>query len=70
MIFYESHHRLIKTLEQFIEYFGAERQASVSRELTKIYEETQRGSLIEILAYFKEKTIKGEIVMVVEGKSA
>ncbi|MEI6696197.1 MAG: 16S rRNA (cytidine(1402)-2'-O)-methyltransferase [Bacteroidota bacterium] len=70
MIFYESPHRLIKTLEQFIEYFGAERQASVSRELTKIYEETQRGSLIEILAYFKEKTIKGEIVMVVEGKSA
>ncbi|MFZ4411557.1 MAG: 16S rRNA (cytidine(1402)-2'-O)-methyltransferase [Bacteroidales bacterium] len=68
MIFYESPHRLIKTLEQFIEYFGAERQASVSRELTKIYEETQRGSLIEILTYFKEKTIKGEIVIVVEGK--
>ena len=68
MIFYESPHRLIKTLEQFIEYFGAERQASVSRELTKIYEETQRGSLIEILTYFKEKTIKGEIVIVVDGK--
>jgi 16S rRNA (cytidine1402-2'-O)-methyltransferase len=68
MIFYESPHRLLKTLEQFIETFGAERQASVSRELTKIYEETQRGSLAELLAYFKEKTIKGEIVMVVEGK--
>ena len=68
MIFYESPHRLIKTLEQFIETFGAERQASVSRELTKIYEENQRGTLTEILDYFKEKTIKGEIVMIVEGK--
>jgi len=68
MIFYESPHRLIKTLEQFIETFGSERQGSVSRELTKIYEETQRGSLTELLAYFKEKIIKGEIVMVVEGK--
>ena len=68
MIFYESPHRLIKTLEQFIETFGAERQASVSRELTKIYEENQRGKLTEILDYFKEKTIKGEIVMIVEGK--
>ncbi len=68
MVFYESPHRLLKTLEQFIETFGENRQASVSRELTKIYEETQRGTLTEILAYFKDKTIKGEIVMVVEGK--
>ncbi|NVN96100.1 MAG: 16S rRNA (cytidine(1402)-2'-O)-methyltransferase [Bacteroidetes bacterium] len=70
MIFYESPHRLIKTLEQFIETFGAERQASVSRELTKIYEETQRGCLSEILNYFKDKSIKGEIVIIVEGKQA
>ena len=68
MIFYESPHRLLKTLEQFIETFGEERQASVSRELTKIYEETQRGTLTEILNYFKDKPIKGEIVIVVEGK--
>ncbi|MFZ4400119.1 MAG: 16S rRNA (cytidine(1402)-2'-O)-methyltransferase [Bacteroidales bacterium] len=68
MIFYESPHRLLKTLEQFIEYFGAERQASVSRELTKIYEETKRGTLTELLTYFKDKPIKGEIVMIVEGK--
>ncbi|MEZ4903501.1 MAG: 16S rRNA (cytidine(1402)-2'-O)-methyltransferase [Spirosomataceae bacterium] len=69
MIFYESPHRLLKTLEQFVAYFGADRQASVSRELTKIYEETIRGTLPEIIAYFAEKTIKGEIVIVVSGKS-
>ncbi len=68
MIFYESPHRLLKSLEQFVEYFGADRQASVSRELTKVYEETIRGTLTEIIAYFAEKTIKGEIVIVVSGK--
>lgn len=68
MIFYESPHRLMKSLEQFVEYFGADRQASVSRELTKVYEETIRGTLTEIIAYFAEKTIKGEIVIVVSGK--
>lgn len=67
MVFYESPHRLIKALEQFIEYFGETRQASVSRELTKIFEETQRGTLKEVLAYFSEKKIKGEIVIVVAG---
>ncbi len=67
MIFYESPHRLIKALEQFIEFFGADRRASVSRELTKMFEETKRGTLQEILDYFKEKTIKGEIVIVLEG---
>jgi 16S rRNA (cytidine1402-2'-O)-methyltransferase len=67
MIFYESPHRLIKTLVQFIEFFGADRKASVSRELTKMFEETQRGTLQEILNYFKDKTIKGEIVIVLEG---
>jgi len=68
MIFYESPHRLIKTLEQFCEAFGAERKASVSRELTKIYEESIRGSLTEVLEYFKSKTLKGEFVIVVAGK--
>ena len=68
MIFYESPYRLVKTLEQFVEYFSSDRKASVSRELTKIYEETQRGTLDELIAYYKNKTIKGEIVIVVEGK--
>src|SRR5262249_6003848 len=68
MIFYESPHRLIKTLEQFCETFGEERKASVSRELTKVYEETARGSLTEVLQYFKDKTLKGEFVIVVGGK--
>ncbi len=68
MIFYESPHRLIKALEQFIEYFGENRQVSVSRELTKVFEETQRGSLREVLNYFNEKKVKGEIVIIVEGK--
>ena len=67
MVFYESPHRLLKALEQFIEYFGAERQVSVSRELTKVFEETQRGTLKEVLAYFSGKKIKGEIVVVVAG---
>ncbi len=67
IIFYESPHRLVKALEQFIEYFGAERKASVSRELTKMFEENKRGTLQELADYFKTKTIKGEIVIVVEG---
>lgn len=68
MIFYESPHRLLKCLEQFAEYFGEDRPASVSRELTKLYEENVRGSLREIITYFTEKTVKGEIVIVVGGK--
>lgn len=68
MIFYESPHRLVKTLEQFAQHFGDERPASVSRELTKVFEETINGSLREIITYFAEKTIKGEIVIVVEGQ--
>jgi len=70
MIFYESPHRLVKTLTQFDEYFGEQRKASVSRELTKIYEETKRGTFKELIAYFSLKQVKGEIVMVVEGKIA
>ena len=68
MVFYESPHRLLKTLGQFSEYFGEDRQISVSRELTKIYEENVRGSIVEVLAKFSEKTIKGEIVITVSGK--
>lgn len=68
MVFYESPHRLLKSLEQFTEYFGDDRPASVSRELTKVFEENVRGSLREIIAYFAEKTVKGEIVIVVGGK--
>ncbi len=68
MIFYESPHRLIKALEQFAEQFGPDRPASVSRELTKLFEETVRGTLTEIIAYFAEKTVKGEIVICVQGK--
>lgn len=68
MVFYESPMRLIKTLKDFIEYFGADRQCCVSRELTKIYEENKRGTLQEVHDYFNAKTVKGEIVIVVEGK--
>ncbi len=68
MIFYESPHKLIKTLTQFAEYFGKERQVSVSRELTKLYEETIRGTVKEVLAHFENKAPKGEFVVVVEGK--
>lgn len=67
IILYESPHRLIKALEQLIEFFGPSRNASVSRELTKLFEENKRGTLQELLDYFKTKTIKGEIVMVIEG---
>ncbi|WP_439583981.1 16S rRNA (cytidine(1402)-2'-O)-methyltransferase [Dyadobacter bucti] len=69
MIFYESPHRLIKALQQFSEHFGADRQVSVSRELTKIYEENIRGTLTEVISYFSEKTIKGEVVIVLAGKA-
>ena len=68
MIFYESPMRLVKTLEEMSEYFGADRRCCVSRELTKLFEENRRGSLAEVCAYYKEKGVKGEIVIVVEGK--
>lgn len=67
MVFYESPHRLVKCLEQFIEFFGADRKVSVSRELSKMFEENKRGTLKELADYFKTKTVKGEIVIVVEG---
>jgi 16S rRNA (cytidine1402-2'-O)-methyltransferase len=68
MIFYESPHKLVKTLTDFVTYFGEERQLSVSRELTKIFEETKRGTTKEVLEYFSKKPTKGEIVIVVDGK--
>lgn len=68
MVFYESPHKLVKTLTQFAEYFGPERPISVSRELTKLYEETIRGTIAETLHYFTEKPPKGEFVIVVGGK--
>jgi len=68
MIFYESPMRLVKTLEEMGHYFGVERRCCVSRELTKLFEENRRGSLEEVCGYFKEKGVKGEIVIVVEGK--
>ena len=68
IIFYESPHKLIKTLTHFCEYFGENRQVSVSRELTKLYEETIRGKVKEVLLYYTNKPPKGEIVIVVAGK--
>jgi 16S rRNA (cytidine1402-2'-O)-methyltransferase len=67
IILYESPFRLIKLLEELKEYLGDERQASVSRELTKLFEETRRGSITELLRYFSVKPVKGEIVLVVAG---
>lgn len=68
MIIYESPFRLVKTLEQLAEYLGGERQASVSREISKVHEETRRGSLAELVQSFKERPAKGEIVIIVDGK--
>ena len=68
MIFYESPHKLLKTLTHFAAYFGEERPVSVSRELSKMYEETVRGTLTETIAYFTQKPPKGEFVIVVGGK--
>lgn len=68
MIFYESPHKLLKTLGHFSEYFGEDRMVSVSRELTKMFEETKRGTAKEVLEYYTSKPAKGEIVIVVEGK--
>lgn len=67
MVFYESPHRLLKTLSQLAEVMGEERQASVSREISKVYEETIRGSLAEIVSHFSNNPIKGEFVIVIAG---
>ncbi|MBO7459926.1 MAG: 16S rRNA (cytidine(1402)-2'-O)-methyltransferase, partial [Bacteroidales bacterium] len=66
-ILYESPFRLVKTLEQIAEVAGPDRKVSVARELTKIHEENVRGTLEEVIKYFKEKEVKGEIVIVLEG---
>lgn len=68
MVFYESPHKLLKTLGNFVAYFGADRPVSVSRELTKLYEETIRGTAEEVLNHYTEKPPKGEIVIIVGGK--
>ena len=67
MVFYESPHRFIKTLKDFVEYFGEERKISISREISKIFEETVRGSVGEALLFFENKKPKGEFVIVVQG---
>ncbi len=68
IVLYESPHRLVKALGQLAEHLGEDRQASVSRELTKLHEETQRDTLRELANYYANSTVKGEIVIVVEGK--
>lgn len=68
VIFYESPHKFLKTLSQFVEYFGAERPISVSREISKLHEETIRGTVEEVLKHYENKPPKGEIVIVVSGK--
>lgn len=67
-VLYESPHRLLKTLSQIIEFMGEERQVSVSRELTKLHEENVRGTAKEVLTHFENGTVKGEFVIVIEGK--
>ena len=69
ILLYESPHRLVKTLGQLAEHFGDERQAAVSREITKMFEENIRGTLAELTRHFEEKKIKGEIVVVIAGKN-
>jgi 16S rRNA (cytidine1402-2'-O)-methyltransferase len=69
IVFYESPFRLVKLLQQLLELLGEDRKASVSREISKMHEETIRGTLSELIMHFEKKTVKGEIVVVVEGKS-
>ena len=68
MIFYESPYRLVKTLQQFAEAYGEDRQVSVCREISKVHEESVRGSLAEVIAHFQEHEPKGEIVIVLAGR--
>ena len=68
LVFYESPHKLLKTLEQFADVFGGDRPVSVSRELTKLFEETVRGTLEEVLAHFRKHPPKGEFVLVMAGR--
>jgi 16S rRNA (cytidine1402-2'-O)-methyltransferase len=68
MVLYESPHRLLKALKKFTEYFGGERKISISREISKMHEETVRGSIEEVIQVFENRTVKGEIVIVISGK--
>lgn len=68
MVFYESPHRLLKTLAQCIDFFGADRQAAVCRELSKLHEEIKRGTVFELHSYYEQHPPKGEIVLIVDGK--
>ena len=68
VILYESPHRLVKALQQMTEFFGVSRQVSVSRELTKVFEETVTGTIEEVLHHFQQKEVKGEIVIIIDGK--
>ena len=68
MIFYESPYRLVKTLTQMAELFGPQRRASVSREISKVHEETRRGTLLELAQWYTQNEPKGEIVLIVEGR--
>ncbi|MBU46456.1 MAG: 16S rRNA (cytidine(1402)-2'-O)-methyltransferase [Flavobacteriales bacterium] len=68
MVFYESPHRIVKTLSNFVEYFGADRKLSVSREISKLFEETVRGTANDLVFHFQQKKPKGEFVITVEGK--
>ncbi|MGB5395334.1 MAG: 16S rRNA (cytidine(1402)-2'-O)-methyltransferase [Lutimonas sp.] len=69
MIFYESPHKIIKTLEQMKTYFGEDRRVSISREITKMYEETLRGNILTLIEHFEKHPPKGEFVLIVEGKT-
>ncbi len=70
IIFYESPHRLLKSLKQISEFLGQDREISVSRELTKMYEETKRGKINDVINYYENNTIKGEIVIIVNGSKS
>lgn len=70
IVLYESPHRLVKTLSQMAGHFGPERRASISRELTKVHEETVRGTLLELAGYFSKGVVRGEIVLIIEGSGA
>jgi len=69
MVFYESPHRILKTLHDLIKFFGEDRNASISREISKVFEETKRASLIKLLEFYKKNKPKGEFVIIVEGKN-
>ena len=69
IVLYESPHRILKTLNHIFEFFGEERRISISREISKIYEETVRGNISEVILHFEKENIKGEFVIIVEGKN-